>query len=60
MRLIGLVLALGLTLGPLVAEAQPPKRVRIGYLSGNPPSDTQNALDAFRARCLSRPGQWYA
>ena len=35
---------------PLAAEAQPPSKVRIGYLSSNPPSDTQEAIDAFRAK----------
>jgi len=40
MRLIGLVLALGLVLAPLVAEAQPPGKVpRIGLLSPASPSD---------------------
>jgi hypothetical protein len=35
LRLIGLVLALGLTLAPLAAEAQQARKVyRIGYLSG--------------------------
>jgi ABC-type uncharacterized transport system substrate-binding protein len=54
MRLIGLAVILGLILvllaAPFVAEAQPPNNVRIGYLSGNPPSDTQEAVDAFRAK----------
>jgi len=35
---------------PLAAEAQGARKVRIGYLSGNPRSDTQQAVDAFRAR----------
>ena len=35
---------------PLAAEVQPPNKVRIGYLSSNPPSDTQEAIDAFRAK----------
>ena len=43
-------LASGLLAAPLAAEAQPPKTVRIGYLSGNPPSDTKDAIDAFRTK----------
>src|SRR5215467_2581168 len=43
-------LAGGLLAAPLIIEAQPPKAARIGYLSGNPQSDTLEALDAFRAR----------
>jgi putative tryptophan/tyrosine transport system substrate-binding protein len=35
---------------PIAAKAQQAGRVRIGYLSGNPPSDTQQAIDAFRAK----------
>jgi putative tryptophan/tyrosine transport system substrate-binding protein len=35
---------------PLVGEGQQPKPVRIGYLSANPPADTQDPIDAFRAR----------
>jgi ABC-type uncharacterized transport system substrate-binding protein len=35
---------------PLAAEAQQARKVRVGFLSGNPPSDTQPAIDAFRAR----------
>ena len=52
LRTIGLIitLALGILVIPLAADAQPPKRVRIGYLSGNPPSDTQDALEAFRKK----------
>lgn len=49
-----LVLILTLTFGmfcaPLSAETQPVRKVLIGYLSGNPPSDTQDAIDAFHAR----------
>ncbi len=43
-------LVLGTLVAPLAADAQLPKRVRIGYLSGNPPSDTQVALEAFRKK----------
>jgi putative tryptophan/tyrosine transport system substrate-binding protein len=44
MRRIGLVLALSLTLAPLVAEAQRSSTPRVGVLSpGKPPPD-----DAFR------------
>jgi putative tryptophan/tyrosine transport system substrate-binding protein len=35
---------------PLVAEAQQAGKAQIGYLSGNPPSDTQEAVDAFRVK----------
>jgi putative tryptophan/tyrosine transport system substrate-binding protein len=35
---------------PLAARAQAPKKVRVGYLSSNPPSDTQAALDGFLVR----------
>lgn len=34
----------------LAARAQPARTVRIGYLSSNPASDTELALDAFRKR----------
>ena len=50
MRLIGLavVLALSLALVPLAADAQQPGKVyRIGYLSGNPQANTQEAIEAF-------------
>ena len=47
---LALLLILALLAAPIVAEAQPPNNVRIGYLSGNPPSDTQEAVDAFRAK----------
>jgi ABC-type uncharacterized transport system substrate-binding protein len=49
-RVLGLSLILALLAAPLAAEGQPLAKVRIGYLSGNPRSDTQNAVDAFRAR----------
>ena len=35
---------------PLAAVAQQGKRVRIGFLSGNPSSDTRDAFDAFRMK----------
>src|SRR5712692_498774 len=44
------VITLGLLASGSAAEAQPPKTVRIGYLSSNLPSASQDALDAFRAR----------
>jgi putative ABC transport system substrate-binding protein len=44
------ILAVLLLAAPLVAHAQPVGKVRIGYLSGNPRSDTQDAFEAFRAR----------
>jgi ABC-type uncharacterized transport system substrate-binding protein len=40
----------GLLAAPLAVEAQQGKRVRIGFLSGNPPSDTRDAFDAFRMK----------
>jgi len=47
-------LAIMVALVPLAtsptADAQPAKKARLGYLSGNPPSDTKEALDAFRAK----------
>jgi putative ABC transport system substrate-binding protein len=43
-------IACALLVTPLVGQGQPPKPVRIGYLSANPPADTQDALDAFRTR----------
>jgi putative tryptophan/tyrosine transport system substrate-binding protein len=50
MRLIGLavVLAASLVLAPLAAEAQSAGKIyRIGYLSGNPQADPQEAIEAF-------------
>src|SRR4029077_7895664 len=47
MRLIGLVLALSLTLTPLAAEGQAAKIARIGYLAGNPAVNPHIA-EAFR------------
>lgn len=38
---------LGVLPAPPTTEAQP-RKVRIGYLSGNPAADTQDALEAFR------------
>jgi ABC-type uncharacterized transport system substrate-binding protein len=35
---------------PPAGWAQQAKKVRVGYLSSNPPSDTQAAIDAFRTR----------
>ena len=35
---------------PLATWAQQAKKVRVGYLSSNPASDTQAAIDAFRMR----------
>lgn len=35
---------------PFAAWSQQVKKVRVGYLSSNPPSDTQAAVDAFRMR----------
>ena len=39
-----------LLVAPLAAEGQPTRTVRIGYLSGNPPSDTRDALAGFRTK----------
>jgi putative tryptophan/tyrosine transport system substrate-binding protein len=47
---ISTVVAVLLLAAPLVTQAQPVGEVRIGYLSGNPRSDTQEAIEAFRAR----------
>jgi putative tryptophan/tyrosine transport system substrate-binding protein len=47
--LIG-ALALGVLANPIAATAQSAKNVRLGYLSSNPPSDTEAAIDAFRTR----------
>ena len=47
---ISVVVAVLLLAAPLVTQAQPVGKVRIGYLSSNPRSDTQDAIDAFRAR----------
>src|SRR5215470_13341749 len=44
------VVVLALLSAPCVGLAQPPKEVRIGYLSGNPSSDTKEALEAFRSK----------
>jgi putative ABC transport system substrate-binding protein len=41
---------LALLVAPLPAEAQPARKVRIGYLSGNPPSDTRDALAGCRTK----------
>jgi putative ABC transport system substrate-binding protein len=53
-RRIGLVVVLTINLlVPLAAEtqpAQPAGKARIGFLSGNPPSDTEKAIDAFHAK----------
>jgi putative ABC transport system substrate-binding protein len=45
-----LTLISGMFCAPFSAAAQPVGKVRIGYLSGNPPSDTQDAIDAFHAK----------
>jgi putative ABC transport system substrate-binding protein len=44
------ILTLAVLAAPLAGQAQAPRHARIGYLSGNPPADTQEAFDAFRAR----------
>ena len=45
-----LIAAGALFAAPPAAWAQQAKKVRVGYLSSNPPSDTQEAIDAFRMR----------
>ena len=42
--------AVAVLAAPLTAEAQQGKVYRIGFLSGNPVSDTSDALDAFRVK----------
>jgi ABC-type uncharacterized transport system substrate-binding protein len=49
-RRLTFVVISALLAASLAAEAQPPKNVRIGYLSSNPPSDTKDAIDAFRTK----------
>jgi putative ABC transport system substrate-binding protein len=49
-RRLTFLVILALLAAFLAAEAQPPKKVRIGYLSSNPPSDTKDAFDAFRTK----------
>jgi putative tryptophan/tyrosine transport system substrate-binding protein len=49
-RRLTFIVILALLTAALAAEAQPPKQVRIGYLSSNPPSDTKDAFDAFRTK----------
>ena len=45
------MIAIGALLAaPPAAWAQQARKVRVGYLSSNPPSDTQAAIDAFRMR----------
>src|SRR5262249_8491531 len=57
--LCGLLLALSVCLAseflvaPFIADAQPVKAARVGYLSGNPSADTKDALAAFRAKLRS-------
>ena len=40
----------GALAAPLAADAQQAKLVRIGFLSGNPASDTEETFDAFRMK----------
>jgi putative ABC transport system substrate-binding protein len=46
---LALLLALGLATS-IEAQPKPAKLATVGYLSSNPPSDTQTAFDAFRSR----------
>jgi hypothetical protein len=50
MRLVAALLCLILIAAPLAADARAVGKARIGYLSSNPQSDPQDAIDAFRAR----------
>jgi putative tryptophan/tyrosine transport system substrate-binding protein len=43
-------LATAVVVLPFNVQAQPPNKVRIGYLSSNPASDTELAVKAFRGR----------
>jgi putative ABC transport system substrate-binding protein len=45
-----LIATAAIVFSPLSARSQQTKKVRIGYLSSNPPSDTELAVDAFRRR----------
>ena len=38
---------------PMSGGAQQPKQARIGYLSSNSQSDTQDAIDVFARKCVS-------
>jgi putative ABC transport system substrate-binding protein len=49
-RRLALVVVLALLAAPFAVRAQPGKAARIGYLSGNPPSDTKEAFDGFRGK----------
>lgn len=49
-RMLTLIVILALLAAPFGTSAQPSKKMRIGYLSGNPPSDTEDAIEAFRAK----------
>jgi hypothetical protein len=50
LRPLALVVALGILLAPLAAEAQPPKVPRIGFLETSSPSARQHLWEAFRQR----------
>jgi putative ABC transport system substrate-binding protein len=43
----------GAVVAPFAAEGQPSKTARIGYLSSNPPADTEDALTAFRSKLVN-------
>jgi len=49
-RRLTVVVILALLAASLAAEAQPPKKARIGYLSANPQSDWKDAFEAFRTK----------
>src|SRR5262245_41993095 len=50
---LAILLTFGLLIAPLFADAQRAKAVRVGYTSGNPQSDTNEALAAFRTKLQS-------
>ena len=45
-----LVVAVSLLAASAATRGVEAKTARVGYLSSNPPSDTQSAVDAFRLR----------
>jgi putative ABC transport system substrate-binding protein len=51
--LLAILLAFGLLVAPLGADAQPARPARVGYLSANPQPDTKDALAAFRTKLRS-------
>jgi hypothetical protein len=57
MRVIGLVLALGLTLAPIAAGAQQPARLpRVGHLTFGTQASTEENVEALRQGLPERSG----